>query len=365
MAGLTPHRASNVRARRGILRATLPNGLRVIIKEMHAAPVVALYVWYRVGSRNEHGGITGISHWVEHMMFKGTRKYSESDLDRLISRSGGVNNAFTWLDFTTYYATLPADKLGLALEIEADRMVNARFDAGAVARERDVILNERRMYENSPSFRLSEEIQAAAFKAHPYGHEIIGYVCDLQAITRDALYAYYQQYYAPNNALISIAGDCDARDTLAHIERRYGRLKARPSAPPVTAIEPPQQGERRVVLHGEGDTDYLALAFHAPAATHEDYIALVALDAVLCGANGLTFLEGGACHRSSRISRALVDTGYAADIASSLVPTMDPFLYTLQATVMTGRDPAEVEARMWAELDRVRRDGVTSSELEK
>ncbi|BCX02416.1 MAG: protease [Candidatus Roseilinea sp.] len=349
----------------GIVRAKLPNGLRVIAKEMHAAPVAALCVWYCVGSRNEHGGITGISHWVEHMMFKGARKYSEADLDRLISRNGGVNNAFTWLDFTAYYETLPADKIALALDLEADRMVNARFDNREVARERDVILNERQMYENSPGFRLSEEIQAAAFKVHPYGHEIIGYACDLQAITREDLYTYYRRYYAPNNAVIAIAGDFDVRDILGRIERRFGRLKPAPQAPPVNASEPPQKGERRVVVRGEGDTDYLALAFHAPEATHADYMALVALDSVLCGASGLSFFGGGASNRSSRLSKALVDAGYAADVGGGLVPTIDPFLYTLQATVMSGKKVVEVEERLWGELDRVKRDGVTRAELDK
>lgn len=349
----------------GIVRAQLSNGLRVIVKEMHAVPVAALSVWYRVGSRNEHSGITGISHWVEHMMFKGTRRYSEFDLDRLISRNGGVNNAFTWLDFTTYYETLPADKIALALDLEADRMANARFDSRAMALERDVILNERQMYENSPSFRLGEEIQAAAFKVHPYGHEIIGYACDLQALTCEDLYAYYRQYYAPNNAVIAAAGDFDAGDILARVERRYGRLKPAPQAPAVAAVEPPQRGERRVVVRGEGDTDYLSLAFHAPPATHADYMALVALDSVLCGASGLSFFGGSGSNRSSRLSKALVDAGYAADVGSSLFPTIDPFLYTLQATVMAGREVAEVEANVWAELERVKREGVTRVELDK
>ncbi len=349
----------------GVVHATLPNGLRVIAREMHAAPVAALCVWYRVGSRNEHHGITGISHWVEHMMFKGTRKYSESDLDRLITRNGGINNAFTWLDFTTYYETMPADKIELALELEADRMVNALFDRREVARERTVILNELQMYENSPGFRLGEEVQAAAFKSHPYGHEVIGHVCDLQAMTREDLYAYYRQYYAPNNAVVALAGDFDAREMLSRIERRFGRLKPAPRIPSVNAGEPPQRGERRVVVRGEGDTDYLVLAFHAPHATHEDYMALVALDSVLCGASGLSFFGGGTSNRSSRLSRALVDAGYAADVGSGLVPTIDPFLYTLQATVMSGRSVAGVEKRMWLELEKVKRGGVKPDELDK
>jgi zinc protease len=351
--------------RDGIARATLANGLRVVAREMRASPVAALCVWYRVGSRNEHNGITGISHWVEHMMFKGTRKYSESDLDRLVSRNGGVHNAFTWIDFTAYYETMPADKIGLALDLEADRMVNACFDKRGVERERAVIFNERQMYENSPGFRLGEEVRAAAFRVHPYGHEVIGHICDLQAITRDDLYAHYRRYYAPNNAVVALAGDFDARDMLTQVERCFGRLKPAPKIPPVTANEPPQKGERRVVVRGEGDTDYLALAFRAPAATHEDYMALVALDSVLCGASGLSFFGEGASNRSSRLSRALVDSGYAADVGGGPIPTIDPFLYGLSATVMPGKAIGEVEGRLWEELERVRREGVTLSELEK
>ena len=332
---------------------------------MRASPVAALSVWYRVGSRNEHSGITGISHWVEHMMFKGTRKYSEFDLDRLVSRNGGTHNAFTWIDFTAYYETMPADKIGLALDLEADRMVNACFDKRSVERERTVIFNERQMYENSPGFRLTEEVRAAAFKVHPYGHEVIGHACDLQAITRDDLYAHYRRYYAPNNAVVALAGDFDARDILTQVERRFGRLKPAPKIPAATASEPAQKGERRVVVRGEGDTDYLALAFHAPAATHEDYMALVALDSVLCGASGLSFFGEGTSNRSSRLSRALVDSGYAADVSGGPIPTIDPFLYGLFATVMPGKAIGEVEERLWGELERVRREGVTPSELEK
>lgn len=362
-----PARAA-VKVRRfgdGITRATLPNGLTVIAKEMHAAPVTAFCVWYRVGSRNEHGGITGVSHWVEHMMFKGTRRYSEADLDRMVSRDGGVRNAFTWIDFTAYYETMPSDKINLAIALEADRMVNSRFDPKEVASERVVIINERQMYENGPGFRLGEDVQAVAFKAHPYGHEVIGHMRDLETMTRDDLFEHYRTYYAPNNAVVAVAGDFNTKEMLAKIEKHYGRLTPSARIPPVTATEPAQKGERRVAVKGEGDTNYLTLSFHAPAATHADYLALVALDSVLCGASGLSFFGGGTSNRSSRLSKALVDAGYAADVGGGLVPTIDPFLYSLYATVMPGRDVPEVEKKLWDEVERIKAHPVTPEELDK
>lgn len=356
----TPRRAHRLRrSADGIVRMTLSNGLRIVAKEMHAAPVASLFVWYQVGSRNEHVGMTGASHWVEHMLFKGTRSYSADDIDRLISANGGVHNASTSMDFTTYYATLPSDKIDLVIALEADRMVNARFDPREVERERTVLINERQMYENSPGFRLVEEVQAAAFRVHPYGHEVIGHLCDLQAMSRDDLYAHYRTYYRPDNAVIAVVGDFDAREMLAKIEQRYGRLKsAHEPIPAPTATEPPQHGERRIVVKGEGDTHYLTLAFRAPPATHEDYMALTALNAVLHGAAGVT-------NRSSRLHKALVDTGYAADIGGTLTATIDPFIYRLRATVMPGKTPDEVERRLWDELENIKHSPVTRAELDK
>ncbi|HEY3289813.1 MAG TPA: pitrilysin family protein, partial [Anaerolineae bacterium] len=156
----------------GITKAVLPNGMTLVMREMHSAPVTSFWVWYRVGSRNEHLGITGISHWVEHMLFKGTPSYTESDLDRLISREGGIRNGMTWIDWTTYYETMPSNKIDLALHLEADRMMNSLVDPKEVQSERTVIINERQGSENSPSFRLSEEVQSAAFKVHPYGNDV-------------------------------------------------------------------------------------------------------------------------------------------------------------------------------------------------
>jgi zinc protease len=348
-----------------VTRKVLKNGLTVVLKPMRSAPVVSFCVWYRVGSRDEHLGITGASHWVEHMMFKGTGKFNETELDRLVSREGGVRNAFTWVDFTAYYETMPSDKIDLAIELEADRMVNSLFDPKEVASERTVIINEREMYENSPGFRLSEEMQAAAFRVHPYGHEVIGHVSDLRNMTRDDLFAHYKRFYTPANAIVAVAGDFDTREMLAKIEKRYGRIKSAKRTAPRPIEEPQQKGERRVTVRGEGDTHYINLAFHAPSAAHPDYFAMVALDSVLCGASGLSFFGGGTSNRSSRLSKALVDGGWMADAGGGVTPTIDPFLYTIGGTVMPGKDIPAVENALWTELDRLRSEPVTQAELDK
>ncbi len=348
----------------GAVKAVLPNGLTVVAREMHAAPVASLWMWYRVGSRNEHTGITGISHWLEHMLYKGTRDYTESDLDRLISREGGVRNGMTGVDFTTYFETMPSDKIDLALRIEADRMTHAIISPREVKSERTVIINERQGAENSPSYRLLEDVQAAAFKAHPYGHTVLGHLGDLQAMTREDLVAHYRRHYAPNNAIAAVAGDFDAAAMLDKLARAFGRLKPAPPAPPVRAVEPPQTGERRVTVKGEGATHYLTLAFHSVEAGHDDFFPLVALDSVLCGASGLSFFGGGTSNRSSRLSRALVDTGLAADIGAGMAPTIDPHLYAFFATLLPGREMDDLERALWAELDRVKRESVTQAELD-
>jgi zinc protease len=349
----------------GVTRVSLSNGMLVLAKEMHASPLATFCVWYRAGSRNEHLGITGISHWVEHMMFKGTPKYRENDMDRLIDREGGSYNAFTWIDCTAYHETLPSNKIDLAIDLEADRMLNSLFKPKHVASERIVIINERQGRENSPGFRLWEEVQAAAFKVHPYGHEILGHMVDLQRMTRDDLYGHYRKYYAPNNAIVTVAGDFHADEMLARIDKVYGRMKPSKPLSKVSVSEPPQKGERRVTVKGDGETNYLALAFHAPAATHEDYMPLVALDSVLCGASGLSFFGGGTSNRSSRLSRALVDAGLVADIGGGVLPTIDPYLYSLSATIMPGKDIDEVERALWAELEKVKQYPVSQAELDK
>ncbi|MBZ0310010.1 MAG: insulinase family protein, partial [Anaerolineae bacterium] len=195
-----------------VTRHVLENGLVVLLKELHSAPLISFWVFYRVGSRNEQTGQTGISHWVEHMMFKGTPRYPAGVLDREIDRNGGIWNAQTSFDYTAYYETLPADRIDLAIEAEADRMVNAVFDPEEVDSERTVIISERQGSENSPMFWLNEEVQGMAFRVHPYHHTIIGDMADLETMTRDNLYQHYRRYYAPNNAIVVVVGAFNSTD---------------------------------------------------------------------------------------------------------------------------------------------------------
>jgi zinc protease len=190
-----------------VTQTQFSNGLHVLLKEIHTAPIITNWVWYRVGSRDEIPGITGISHWVEHMQFKGTSQFPAGVLDKAVSRDGGIWNAFTYIDWTTYFETMPAGKIDLGFRLEADRMVNSNFDPEEVSSERTVIISERQGNENQPLFRLSEAVQAVAFRVHPYHHEVVGDLVDLESITRDQLYNHYRKYYVPNNAVLVVAGD--------------------------------------------------------------------------------------------------------------------------------------------------------------
>lgn len=346
-------------------RFTLDNGLTVLLHEMHHAPVASLWMWYRVGSRNEHSGLTGISHWVEHMMFRGTERFPRGLADRLIAAEGGYHNAMTYLDWTAYFQTLPAQRLELALQIEADRMLNAQFDAADVELERTVIISERQGAENYPTFLLQEGLGAAALQVHPYRHMTIGWLCDLQAITRDELYAHYRAFYAPNNAVIAAAGDFDSPALLQQIEALFGSSPASPALPAVRGVEPVQTGERRVHVRGPGDTAYISLAFPAPPATHPDFFPLAVLDTLLGGARSMSLFAASEPSRSARLYRALVDSGLASEAGCYLLPTIDPYLFTCSATVRTGCAPAEVEAALLAELQRLASEPPPPEELRR
>ncbi len=343
----------------------LDNGLRVLVKEMHTAPVASFWLWYRVGSRNEVQGITGISHWVEHMMFKGTERFPKGAIDREIARLGGTFNAMTWLDFTAYYATLPAQHISLALEIEADRMVNSRFDPDEVEAERTVILSERHMYENYPTFLLSEQVTAVALLVHPYRHETIGWESDLRTMTRDDLYRHYRTYYTPNNATAVAVGDFDGEAMIDRIAQAFGHIPPGPPVPPVRVQEPPQRGERRVTVTGPGSTRYLEVAYRAPAATEDDWFAFAVLDTVLGGAKAFSTRGPSPNARTSRLYRALVDGGLAANVGTFLMPTVDPYLYTITVTLLPNSDPEEVEGVVFDEIRRLQREPISAAELEK
>ncbi len=345
---------------------TLPNGLKIITREVHTAPIATCWVWYRVGGRNERVGISGISHWCEHMLFKGTPSMPKGTFDSLIARNGGTFNGFTWIDFTAYYETLPADRLDLGLRIEADRMVNSLFDPDEVASERTVIISEREGNENSPDFWLDEEMRAAAFKVHPYRNGVIGWKSDLRAMTRADLYNHYQTYYTPNNATLVVVGDFNTDQVLERIGELYGSIPAGPALPEVRGVEPEQQGERRIIVARPGANPIVQVAYHAVAARSQDWAALTVLDAVLSGGKSPSFFGGGAqTNRSARLYRALVEGELATSASSSFLPTIDPYLFELSATVRPDRDVAAVEAALHAETERLRSTEVSAEELAK
>ena len=344
----------------------LDNGLTVLLKEIHTAPVISHWVWYRVGSRNEVPGKTGLSHWVEHMQFKGTKRFPSEELDRVVSRNGGHMNAFTYLDWTAFYATMPADRIGLAIEIEADRMSNALYDPEEVESERTVVISEREGQENDPTFRLNEAVRRAAFPNHPYGTEIIGEKEDLFAITRDDLYQHYRSHYVPNNAVLVMAGDFETDEMLRQIESSYrktpsGKVPGSPIVPEGLIPE-----ARTLEEHGPCDITTMQMVWRAPAGNDPDIFPLTILDSVLSGPSSLNmFGRGSIANRTSRFYQKLVGSGLAVAIGGGYVTTIDPYIYTLSAFVVPGRDPEEVKSTVHQELERIIREGITPSELEK
>lgn len=322
---------------------TLDNGLRVLLREDHAAPLASFWVFYRVGSRNEIPGLTGISHWVEHMQFKGTPTLAKGQIFRDVSRNGGTLNALTSNDWTAYYETLPADRLALSIAIESDRMANSIYDPEETESERTVILSERQGGRNNPGYLLYEEVLGSAFRAHPYGHMVIGHEADLKTITRDDLYSHYRRHYIPNNAFIVTVGDFDSDRLLADIAASFGKI-ARGTAPDsVRAVEPDQLAERRVLMHHPAATSYVRVAYHAPDARHPDTPALMLADAILSGAKGMGLGGGGGMGRSSRLYRSLVSGGLARSAGSDMGLHLDPHLFQFGATVLPGGDPEGVE----------------------
>ena len=349
----------------GLTITRLENGLRVILQETHQAPVASFWVYYRVGSRNEAPGLTGISHWVEHMLFKGTERHPQGEFDKIVARAGGQFNGMTWQDWTTYFETFPSDRIELALDVESDRMENAVFDPEETESERTVIISEREGSENSYRWLLDTEVQAAAFQAHSYQHPVIGWKEDLLAMTRDDLYNHYRTFYTPNNATAVAVGDFDSAEMLAKIEQHFGGLRPGPEIAPLRVQEPGQLAERRVLLRGTDRTSYLQMVFPGPAARHPDFFALTVLDAILGGAKGMGLFGGSSSNRSNRLYRALVDTELAVGAGCSFLPTIDPYLFSFRATLARDVSHQQVEDAIWAEIEKVQKEGITPAELEK
>lgn len=334
----------------------LDNGLKVLIIEEHKAPVATFQVWYRVGSRNEPAGKSGLSHLLEHMMFKGTSKYGPAALSRIVQKNGGIDNAYTTKDYTSYFELFSSDRFSLSIDLESDRMQNLTIDPKELISERSVVMEERRLrYEDDPQNSLFEEVVAEAFKVHPYHKPVIGWMSEIGSIERDDLYHYYKTYYAPDNAVIIIVGDVQAEKVIEKVKESFGEIPAGPARKSITSKEPEQRGEKRVVLKREAELPYIILAYHVPSFPHEDSYALDVLSMLLSSG------------KSSRLYQSLV---YEQKIALSAsadysVFNKDPYLFFFSATAAPGIDINEVEKSLYAQVEKMSTDLPSEREVQK
>jgi zinc protease len=331
----------------------LDNGLLVLLKENHNAPAVCLNIVYRVGSKYERPGITGISHLLEHMMFKSSANLPNGEFDRRLKRVGADNNAYTWLDQTVYYETIAADQIDVALELEAERMQNLLVLAEDHATEMTVVRNELDQRDDSPFTLLYEELLSNAFKAHPYAIPTIGWADDVEGMTPDDLREYYRRWYAPDNAFIVAVGDFEPEALLERIRHYFGGIPASGAVHPRLPLEPPQRGERRFILRRAGEIDFLVLGWHLPSSAHSDAFAAEVLADVLGGGH------------TSRLYRALVDSGIcsAAGCDSNAFNYVDPHLFVINAALNPGHSPEEAEALVWQEVARLATEPPDAAEM--
>jgi zinc protease len=351
-----------------VREVVLDNGLKVLVQEVHTAPLASVWCWYQVGSKDEGPGLTGVSHWVEHMNFKGTLNIPRDQVKGIIEQFGGTWNGYTWIDQTTYLETASREALDRMLFIEAERMSSCLYTPEDCENERTVIISELKGGENDPEQLLDTELTATAFQVHPYRHPTIGWLHDLETMTRDDLYGHYRRYYVPNNATLVIVGDVDTEEVLRRVEHHFGTIKGGPPLPRVTAREPVQSAERRVHFRKEGTTAYWRAAFHAPEVTDPSFFPMLFVDAALSGASGVNLWSGHRVptpQRSARLYRALVDAGIASAVGGAIMPTAHPFLYYIWATVAEGQTLQAVEDTVLPELDRIAREGITEAELTK
>lgn len=349
-----------------VKKLTLDNGLSIILKEIRTAPIISLWTWYRVGSRNEIPGSTGISHWVEHMQFKGTKKYTSSMMDRMISREGGIWNAFTHLDWTTYFETMPANKIDIALELEADRMINSLFKPEEVEAERTVIISEKEGKENEPYLRLNNAVNEASFQFHPYRNEVIGNMEDLKRIQREDLYRHYRNYYQPSNCLISIAGDFETTNMIEKIRRLFGDLPSNNAHSNSIPPEPEMNESKEIILRGPGDTIFVQLTYRAPSASDPEFFAYSILDSLLTGPASLNmFGGGGVSNKTSRLYKKLVDRNLAISISGGLQATLDPYLYDLSITLHNQQDPHLAIEIIDFEIKRIIEKRIRQAEIQR
>lgn len=339
-----------------VREVVLDSGLKVLLLENHKSPSVTFQVWYRIGSRNEKDGKSGLSHFLEHMMFKGTPSVKPEEYARIIAKNGGRSNAFTTSDVTVYFATMSRDKIGIEIELEADRMANALLGEAYFEAEKKVIQEERRLRtDDNPTAALDEVTSAVAFTVHPYRRPVIGWMDDIQNLTRQDLVDHYKLYYAPNNAFIVVTGDFSTDEILPKIKAAFEKIPRGPEPPKMRAEEPPQNGERRIIFKKEAELPFILMFYHAPNLKSPDNFALDVLTVVL------------ASGRSSRLYHEVV---YQKRLARSVDAnyssvSIDPGGFTVTAQLMPGKVPAEVEHEIDALLEKLKSEPITERELQK
>jgi len=334
---------------------TLENRMKIIVLEDHSIPNANMYLFWKVGSRNEYPGITGLSHFFEHMMFNGSKKYGPKMFDRTMEANGGANNAYTSENVTVYTDWFPSSSIEVMFDLEADRIANLSFDDKMIESERGVVLSERRTgLENSPLRQLWQEVQGAAFFAHPYHWPVIGYESDIKNWTKEDLQTYFATYYSPNNCVVVIVGDVTVNEVKSLTEKYFEPIAIGPPPREIHTVEPEQKGEKRIIINREVTSPYLMMAFHVPQTSSEDYYALSLLESILSSGN------------TSRLYSSLVDERQLAVwISTDYSYAFDPYIFTIYGICSKGITPAHLEAAIITELDKVINDGVTKEELQK
>lgn len=355
LLALAPPAAARPYAER-VRETILPNGLKLILLEDHKAPVVVFQLYYRVGSRNESLGHTGLSHILEHMMFKGTKTVGPEEYSRIIQRNGGRTNAFTSQDCTTYFATMASDRIHVVIELEADRLANLAVTGEQFLPERDVIMEERRLrVDNNPVSALFEQLAATAYAAHPYQFPIIGWMSDIAQTQLADVLSYHRTYYVPNNAFAVVVGDFDSAALIDTVAEAFGDIPRGPLPPAVRAVEPPQSGARRVELKRPAQLPFVAMSHHVPNLHSPDAAALEVLAGVLSGGD------------SARLHRELVYRRRLARAAGASYDytAIDPSLFTLYVQPLPGQSAAAAERALAGEIERVREAAPSAAELER
>jgi zinc protease len=353
-----------------VRRSVLANGLTLLVAEEPGSPLVTVAMAYKVGARNETAGSTGLAHYAEHMTFRGTMKFPGHELADSITRRGGRTSAYTWIDQTYYASTLERDGLDHLLDVEAERMSAATFRPEDFRKERTSVLAELRSYDD-PESLLYDAVLAASFEIHPYRNNTIGWLSDVEGLTRDEAYGFYRRFYQPNNAVLVVAGDVSVETVLAKVQDRFGNLPASGEATAVRTIEPPPSGAKRITLEHPGPHARVMLAFRAPSLTDPDFPALVLFDALLAGGRGFAGSilrsagHGGPYPTASGTVLEEATEGLARDVRSDWQASTYPYVYSLGATVPNADGLPRAEAALFRALDTAAAKAWTEADVSR